>query len=582
MEEWKTWLAGVDDDYLIGLSNKGIVKRAYKDKEENPAQIESTGQEVVVKVGGETVNVHYPLGESKCSCPSRSICRHVIQAILALQENAGPREDKTETLEVSAQETPDDAAKVPAQETPEAPDLTAPVRQEVAEYRMSALKKVLTSRHLQNFLGLALAEVKPRIQYSSVITVELPLQEFQGKYAVRLLSPLEYSSCSCHRKELCPHKAAAILWCQLEMGILKKEDLSAVCGGGELGDAQTYDMEQVKDTAGQIRRFLEELLGTGLSRTSPDVLDYLERLAIISHNAGLARFEGYCRALSDSYDRYFKRKASFQTQEIMGQVARLYRRSGLLLKAESGAEVLRQAGEFRTDYLPVGDLDLIGIAMEHFQSQTGYKGETIYFLEENTKKWYTYTNARPVFYEPGRGRGHLQKSQAPWGVNVFFQDLLKVRIHLSGARCDERRRLSSSQESRGEVTGSQGLELSDIEGWYYEDFETLFRERIEQPGKWLLDQDAPKSGVELVYVQPDSCAKAEFSQTDQQLILPLYDKAGRELLVEVTYSKREADTIRYLEKISEKKLPCFLGKIYLRDGRMRMYPVDVWDRPKIL
>ena len=208
------------------------------------------------------------------------------------------------------------------------------------------------------------------------------------------------------------------------MGILKKEDLSAVCGGGELGDAQTYDMEQVKDTAGQIRRFLEELLGTGLSRTSPDVLDYLERLAIISHNAGLARFEGYCRALSDSYDRYFKRKASFQTQEIMGQVARLYRRSGLLLKAESGAEVLRQAGEFRTDYLPVGDLDLIGIAMEHFQSQTGYEGETIYFLEENTKKWYTYTNARPVFYEPGRGRGHLQKSQAPWGVDVFFQDLL--------------------------------------------------------------------------------------------------------------------------------------------------------------
>ena len=85
-----------------------------------------------------------------------------------------------------------------------------------------------------------------------------------------------------------------------------------------------------------------------------------------------------------------------------------------------------------------------------------------------------------------------------------------------------------------------------------------------------------------MYVQPDSCAKAEFSQTDQQLILPLYDKAGRVLLVEVTYSKREADTIRYLEKISEKKLPCFLGKIYLRDGRMRMYPVDVWDRPKIL
>lgn len=603
MEEWKTWLAGVDDDYLIGLSNKGIVKRAYKDKEESPARIESIGREAVVKVGGETVNVHYPLGESKCSCPSRSICRHVVQAILALRESclketaeassgegpesadgAGAEQAGASGPGAQVPDSPQTAATVPGQQAPGAmvPDAAEPVRREVAEYPQAALKKALTGRHLQNFMGLAMAEVKPKIKYSSVITVELPVQEFQEKYVVRLLAPLEYSSCSCHKKELCPHKAAAILWCRLEAGILKKEDLNIICGGGELGAAQVYDMDRVKDAAGQIKLFLEELLGTGLSRTSPDVLDYLERLAIISHNAGLARFEGYCRALSDSYDRYFKRKASFQTEEIMGQVARLYRRAGFLLEAENSGEVLRQGGEFRTDYLPVGDLDLIGIAMEHFQSQTGYEGETIYFLEENTKKWYTYTNARPVFYEPGRGRGHLQKSQAPWGLNVFFEDLMKVRIHLAGARCDERGRLSSSQETKGEVAGSQGLEMSDIEGWYYEDFGALFRDRIEKPKKWLLDQDAPKAGVELVYVQPDSCARAEFSQTEQLLTLPLYDKGGRELLVEVTYSKREAGTIRYLEKISGKKLPCFLGKIYLRDGRIRMYPVDVWERKGIL
>ena len=47
--------------------------------------------------------------------------------------------------------------------------------------------------------------------------------------------------------------------------------------------------------------------------------------------------------------------------------------------------------------------------------------------------------------------------------------------------------------------------------------------------------------------------------------------------MEVAYSKQESGTIRYLERISEKKLPCFLGKIYLKDGRMRMYPVDLLD-----
>ena len=34
MEDWKEILREADEDYLIGISNKGIVKRAYKDKEE--------------------------------------------------------------------------------------------------------------------------------------------------------------------------------------------------------------------------------------------------------------------------------------------------------------------------------------------------------------------------------------------------------------------------------------------------------------------------------------------------------------------------------------------------------------------
>ena len=438
------------------------------------------------------------------------------------------------------------------------------------------LKKALGSRRQQNFINLAAAGVRPKIRYSSVITVELPFQEFSEKITVKLLWPLEYSSCTCHKKELCPHKAAAILWCQLEAKTLTKEGLDMLQGAGE-GDGPVFDLDKVRDAAGQMKTFLEELLATGLSRTSPDALDYLERLAVISHNAGLARFEGYFRALFDSYDRYFKRKATFKTEELMAQTARLYRRADLLLKAESDSDILRQAGEFRADYLPAGNLELIGISMERFRTPTGYEGETVYFLEETSKKWYTYTNARPMFYEPGGKRGKVEKSMAPWGLNLSLEELLKVRIRLAGAKCDFRRRLSSAQDTRGEVTGSRRLGPPDVQGWYYDDFRKLYLEQIGRPKKWLMDQDEPAEGVNLVFIQPDSCAKPEFSQTGQLLTLPLYDKAGREMLIEVEYSKRESATIKYLERIVEKKTPCFLGKVYLRDGRMRMYPVDVWD-----
>ena len=46
MSAWMDRLADVDDDYLIGLSNKGIVKRAYKDKGEVAARIGETGDNV--------------------------------------------------------------------------------------------------------------------------------------------------------------------------------------------------------------------------------------------------------------------------------------------------------------------------------------------------------------------------------------------------------------------------------------------------------------------------------------------------------------------------------------------------------
>lgn len=85
MSDWQSVLQEIDDDYLIGISNKGIVKRAYKDMETIPCEISQKTvfeeNEVKVHVGEETVQIKLPLGESTCSCPSRSICRHVVQKI---------------------------------------------------------------------------------------------------------------------------------------------------------------------------------------------------------------------------------------------------------------------------------------------------------------------------------------------------------------------------------------------------------------------------------------------------------------------------------------------------------------------
>lgn len=585
MSDWNSLLKDIDDDYLVGISNKGIVKRAYKDKEEGCFEVLSIGEEVTVKVGEETVTIHFPLAESKCTCPSRSICRHIILGILALkeQESANDNVQKPEAEIDSCKEKTENDSKTEKDNTENKADksdnLQEKLKKEIAAFPLTNIRKAMGNKQFGNLVSLIRSGQRPKLLYSSTITVQLPSQDI----TVKLLSPLEYSTCTCHKKELCVHKAEAILWCKLEEKQITEEMLE-----GESLECPVYDMDEIKEATLQMKVFLEELLNTGLSRTSPDVLDYLERLAIISHNARLAEFEGYFRALHDSYGRYLKRTASFQIKDLMAQLTRLYRRVDILLKTESSAQIARYAGEFKAQYRPVGNLDLIGIAIEHFESQAGYTGETVYFLEANTKEWYTYTVARPVFYDTAGRRRKPEKAQAPWGIQASMKELAQLRIHVTNAKCDERRRLSSSQDTKAEIIRDRkkenALTKEELSGWYYRDFKSLFEEQIgKQKKAWLKEETEDyEEARELVFIRPNTFDKAEFSQTEQKLYMRLYDENDKEVLAEVAYSKNESWGIRYLERLTAKKQPCFLGKLYLRDGRMRFYPVAVFEKGEIL
>ena len=80
-------IKSADDEYLTGLTNKGTVKRAYKDMETAEISAEYGESEITVNVGEEKCTIKEPLAESKCSCPSRSICRHIVTAVLWLKGN---------------------------------------------------------------------------------------------------------------------------------------------------------------------------------------------------------------------------------------------------------------------------------------------------------------------------------------------------------------------------------------------------------------------------------------------------------------------------------------------------------------
>lgn len=560
--DWKKQLAEINDEYLIGLTNKGIVKRAYKDKESAAVKILKTTDEVSLQVDGETVVLRIPFGESICSCPSRSICKHIILGILTLKEQTaadlpeqGTDDSKQKTGETApgSGDAPENPA--PSESGTDMPTADQKLWEEIISFPEKDLFQVMGTRRLSLFHRKVTGNIRPEIVESSVITMQIPGEAT----TVKLLSPLPYSSCTCHKKELCVHKAEAILWCKLKKNALSLKELEE-----SRKKESTADPEEIKNAARQMKEYLEELMATGLSRISPDVTDSLERFAIIAHNAGLADFEKSLRSLGILYESYLGRQASFQTMDLMRALSRLYLKAALLPKAEDPFALTKETGAFRAEYLPAGDLSLLGITMEHFDDAAGYEGETVYFLEADTKKWYTYTVARPVFYDTKRKWGKPQKAEAPWGLNCSLERLIHLEIHLKDARSDGRMRLSSSKETRGDILGAMEPWHEALSHWYYEDFGKLFSEQI------------PSQMTNLVFLQPVFCDKAVFSRTEQTLSMTLYDKKKREVILELSYSKEDAGSIRYLEKIREEAPPCFIGKIYLRDGRIRMEPVDIW------
>ena len=623
MSDWQLAFGEIDDDYLTGISNKGIVKRAYKDLETIPCmaagqnlqeaaakQLQDmafAAQEVLeLTVGEETVQIRLPFGESTCSCPSRSICRHVVQGILAMKAAFAANEvvenktaatanetveaekeaatseavehksvkDRSDKVQSDGNKTIDNANDIvkttknkasgagnkaesiqkTAENAPDVPvTMIEKVAQQIADYPLAKLCKSLGTRRIQEVIGAAKTGRKPQITYSSVVTV----QPIAKSMTVKLLFPLEHATCTCHKKEFCVHKAEAVLWCKLESGQLGIQDLEQT-----EGTAADYDMEQMHEAASQMRTVLEELFDTGLSRTADDVTERMERLAVISHNAKLANFESDWRRLQDSYQKYMKRVATLGIPNLMRQITRLYRNVERLAQAQNALEVSALAGVFRSEYTPALDLDLVGIALEHFVSKSGYEGDTVYFLEETTKRWYTYTQARPVFYEKEQSLyyygGQRYTQETPWGLPVPFRELAACQFHLEHAKSDSRGRLSSSKETKGrlirERDSKNPLTAQLLGKWYYRDFAQLFQEMFcaaREAGAEEADHSSEEGDAQtkLVILRPSSCDPAVFSDTEQKLRMKLYDEAGKAVVIEITYSKDEAEGIRYLEKI---------------------------------
>ncbi len=617
MDEMYQMLSQVDDDYLIGLSNKGIVKRAYKDLENAAVSIENEAEaaggaakELTVFVDDVTCRLTLPIGESTCTCPSRSMCKHIVMAVTFAKEKfAGQAADKLEAAEVAegivkaadgnaeaadgtveaAGETEktadgktkttdgnDEAAEENAKATDETVKTTDGTLQRnkrtadfsaLLEYPLITIKKQIGISKLRTIYEHIAMENKAFIEESSIVTVNLADEGM----TVKLLVPPEYSTCSCHKKELCVHKGEAIIRYQLSKEKITADHIADIIAGEE---EQGFDREAVSLLADKIMDMLGEIISTGLARISPEHMDSCERFAIMCHNLRLAEHEKKFRSLSEQLKLYFNRHASFRVERLLTDIAYIYGDMAHISNMD-GKALAEVAGRLRTEYAVSKPLNLIGMGYRYFKSEAGYEGITVYFIEEHTGRFYTYTSARPMYYENKRTKKMTEKEGAPWGLPFSLEQLAQSRIHLSKCKVNDEGRLSSSQETVAEYIGVRTFDAEGIRKNSFYDFAHMFQKKFSPDWEKYAEE-------RLVLVYPEAIEDAFFDNIRQQFFMLLKDSNGKYLKVRIAYSVEESYNIKYLERIykqisdGKRKPACFLGIVYINDGELMLYPIEYY------
>ena len=521
-KELRAALAAADDAYLTGLSNKGTVNRAKKDLEKLTPTAEAAGEMVVVTMGGETVMLTAPLGKSMCSCPSSSMCRHRIGAMLWLRDQAGTAEPKKPEFET------------------------------LKAYPTEKLIKQLGQKRVAGILFRHRSGTGPWIDESTLVRVELPWHPA----VARLLEPLEDSTCSCHSRSFCNHRAEALLYWQLQKGIVKPEELEPEAE--ETGP----DPERTKGVCSAVCQVLSEQLTTGLSRMPTEVRDTVERMASLSHTAGLPDLERALRNLHGEYEAYFSRSATFRENALLERLSRSYRLAAAMENAE-GPELRKLAGVFREEYSRTADLKLYLLGLREYVGRSGYGGTIYYFFERDTQEFYTFRDLRPNYYETRRRK----QDAAPWGMPCTLRKAWNCAMDLKGPKVNDSHNLSASQDTEAVYLGSAKPWLVVPDSALCRDFDSLV-ERSD-PKRKEIDR--------LVVLKPQRMELRQFDAVEQVFSMDLFDDHGRDIRLEVRYSEQEEDVIRMLEALKAQpadRPPVFLGILYREGELLKCYPIE--------
>lgn len=539
-------LLSADEEYLIALCNKGTVNRAKKDLSAIQPEVKQIeGETITLSVGDTVCTITSPLGSSTCTCPSSTICRHRISAILWLKEQASQENASTEESAAPAEDE-------------QAGEMSEELTALLSAYPTQTLIRQLGERRVSSLVQRETSgEAAATIQEGSAVTVELPWIPA----TVRFISPLEHSRCSCHSQSFCTHKAEALLTWQLRHGVVTADSLLAIFHS-DIGSI--LDRREICTA---VQNTLIDWIRTGLTRLPASCQETAERLAGLCHTSDLPALERGMRRLHGEFQSYFARSAAFRAEILLHRMSVVWRLASALQKA-SHQDALQLAGTFRDEYQAVGNLHLYLLGLREVDLAGGYAGTIYYFWETQKHRYYAYRDLRPKFYEDRRRSAPTETIL--WELPGTLRQAWNCRLDLTGARVSGEGNLSATNQCRGTLLQKIPPGAVIPPAAITEDFSSLLPR--SHPSLGELDR--------LAVLRPYHGEFQEYDRVEQRFTLRLLDFAGRDIWLTVRYREEERAVVEALEQLASQwnqnpnLRPVFFGILYREDVRLCLYPIE--------
>ena len=558
MEDLKKSLLFADENFLTGLSNKGIYKRACKDIDGEIPDFELSENSATVRTGGETCTITVPLAESKCTCVSRGICRHIIGAIITLRDNV-----EIQPEEVTAKN-----------------ETSGDVSDEFKTEISSADENFLTGLSNKGTYKRACKDIDGE-------TPDFELSENSatvrtGGETCTITVPIAESKCTCISRGICRHiiGAVIILRNNLNTENIKipeipdnvkfppSENIPEKSSEESLSEREVV---KIHNCVKQCLETLGNIIKYGLVRIPESLPDMLEASAVRCHALKMADAERTLRETGSRLSDCIARRASFNTESFISEICYC---TGLLNRLMADELKSEQLGTFRQTYVNYGKkLTILPVGQRSVNGD--YTGEIYYFLNIDPyaeQRFFSLSDVRPVFYD--NRQKYFQGNSFVWGLNVPIKNMMHSEMVLINAKVSNGK-LSTSQETTILTSYEAKIDCDEVRDMIYTDFRQLAIDISEKNPETELDK--------LCFVQPEKCIESVFDKYAQQHVITLEDIDKNRISVRAKYSAKNKDFIDLLESIGRKMLDkpkknyVFLATAYIYDGELTLFPIEVYD-----